>query len=317
MNKTGYLKLEKTKSGLSDKFRALREEQLPWYEQEALKHFGLKRLPQQSADDFIRQSLGKSPNDDNRKRKTKQYYVANVVGYLSVMNKLLNDKFLENFEKQEEDKLVVYNYHRVIRNLLFDSLVLLNEFSCHVLKDEPKYGCGKGYQQHSMTIYQSLRQSIYGQASFHSFIEVQPDLSISLIRQLVELRLRRAFGVLGWYDANIESLEPLPLGALLEVLKRFEKDIDFSMPLDCLIRIYGWSNIFMHTGFKDCSWKHIFVTDYIAEFAMGKREKMSVKSGISLSADVQHQIVKELEKNHPKGAKILRCEPEAAIKGKV
>lgn len=314
MKKSDYTKIEKSQSALFDKFRAIRDEQLEWYEKEALKLFCLKRLPQTNDNDHIRQILGKSPNNEKRLMAGKQYYIANATVYISVMKGLLTDDFIEHFsEKNQLDDLVIYNYYRVVRNLLFDSLVLLNEFSCLVLKDEPKYGCGKGYQQHSVTLYQSLRQSIYGQASFHSFVEVEPDLSISIIRQLVELRLRRAFGVLGWYDPNSKSMEPLSLSLLLTVLEQYKDDIDFSMPFDCLTRIYGWSNIFLHTGIKDCSWKHIFVKDYIAEFAMGKRDKYSSKNGIALPKITLQRIHDELESKHPKGAKVIQCDPQASI----
>lgn len=314
MKKSEYLKIEKSQAELHKKFRALRDGQLAWYENEALNLLGLKKLPKKNDDDLIRQTLGKSPNDERRKQQNKQYYVANVSTFLTVINELLTDAFIDNFsDKHEQDDLVIYNYYRVIRNLLFDSLVLLNEYSCTVLRVEPKYGCGKGYHQHNFTLYQSLRQSIFGQASFHSFIEVEPDLSISIIRQLVELRLRRGFGVLGWYDPTTQSLEPLPLSMLLAVLEKYQQDIDFSMPFDCLTRIYGWSNIFLHTGIKDCSWKHIFVKNYIAEFAMGKREKYSTSNGITLPKATLQTIMNELESGHPRGAKVITCDPQSKM----
>lgn len=313
---TDYLlKIEKSQSGLFSKFESLLNHELGWFENEALRQFGIKRFPNKNGDQLIQQILGKSPNDENKKKSGKEYYIANAMTYLKVVKEILTDDFIKKFgPKESVDELTIYNYHQVFQNLIFDSLVLLNEYCVNVKKVEPEYGCGKGYSQHTLTLYQSLRQSIFGQSSFHSFIEVEPDLSISIIRQLVELRVRRAFGVLGWYLPNTQSMEPLALTVLFDVIKPYAEEIDFSIPFDCLVRIYGWSNIFLHLGIKDCSWKHIFVKDYLIEFALGKRSSMNSNSGIALSQTTLDNIVNELESDHPKNAQVIRCKPEAEIR---
>lgn len=179
------------------------------------------------------------------------------------------------------------------------------------------YSCGKSPYQHTLTLYQSLRQSIYGQSSYHSFIEVEADLSISIIRQLLEIRVRRAFGVLGFYDPLKNSVDPLSMSKIFDVLKKYESKIDFSMPFDCLVRIYGWSNIFLHTGLKEYSWKHIFVTNYLKEFALGKppsKKGGSVDSGITIDSEsILTEIHKELEQGHPQDVQVITCKPEAKI----
>jgi hypothetical protein len=311
---TDYLNIEKSKSGLFAKFKALIDSELSWFENEALRHFGLNKLPSRNPDQLIQQILGKSPNDQQKKMEGKEYYIGNAITFLKVIREILTENFVNNFGPERTvDDLTIYNYHRVFQNLLFDSLVLLNEYCVNVKKSKPEYGCGKGYSQHTLTLYQSLRQSIFGQSSYHSFIEVEPDLSISIIRQLIELRVRRAFGVLGWYLPGTQSMEPLALTKLFDVLKPYTKEIDFSMPLDCLIRIYGWSNIFLHIGIKEDSWKHIFVKNYLKKFALGKNPSMSVNSGIVIPQPILDKIVNDLESNNPKGAQIIRCKPEVKI----
>ena len=161
-----------------------------------------------------------------------------------------------------------------------------------------------------------MRQSIYGQSSFHAFREIEPDLAISIIRQLIELRVRRAFGVLGWYEPNSQSIEPLPMNQIFRVLNQHRSDVDFSIPFDCLVRIYGWSNIFLHIGIKESSWKHIFVTNYLKEFALGKvpsTNGWSVNSGMTVKQSILDTIINELEAAHPKNAEIIRCKPEAVL----
>lgn len=318
MNQTDYLHIDKSQYGLYSKFRALKDIQINWYKSEVLKHFKLKRLPSICDDEIIQQTLAKSPNDNEKKLINKTYYVSNAIAYLKTINNLLSEDFITNFSKSFEgdEPLIVYNYHRIFQNLLFDSLVLLNDYRQNVENKQPIYQCGKNNNQHNQTIYQSLRQSIYGQSSFHSFITVQPDLSISIIRQLVELRVRRAFGILAWYDNSKSSIEVMPMNSLFEIIKKYEDNIEFSMPFDCLIRVYGWSNIFLHSGIKEYSWKHIFVTNYLKEFALGKPPNpsgFSVYSGIALEQMVLDNLIIDLKTLKPEGFELISCKPEAHI----
>ncbi len=309
-----YLKIEKSQSGLFSKFNSLIDSELSWFECEALKHFEINQLPCKNGNQLVQQILGKSPNDEKIKKSGREYYIANSIAYLQVVRELLTADFISKFNPEKTvNELTIYNYHRVLQSLLFDSLALLNEYCINVKNIEPEYCCGKGYSQHTLTLYQSLRQSIFGQSSYHSFIDVEPDLSISIIRQMIELRVRRAFGVLGWYFPDTQSMEPLALTVLFDAIKPYAKDIDFSIPLDCLIRIYGWSNIFLHIGIKDCSWKPILVKNQLIEFAIGKKGSSSVNSGIVLSQTILDKIVIDLESNHLNGAQIIRCQPESNI----
>jgi len=317
MNSMTYLDIEKTQKGLHEKFKRLVSVELDWYEKEAIALLGKKRLPSLKDDQLIQQMLAKSPNDEKKKLADPAYYTANVVAYLKVCRELLHPDFIKHFEVvpgSEIDELVVYNYHRLFQGLLFDSLVLLNEFAVRVKGVPEPYGCGKNLWQHHMTMYQSLRQSIFGQASFHSFIEVESDLAISIIRQIVELRVRRAFGVLGWFQPTTQSLEPLAMSKLFEEINKHKSDVDLSIPLECLIRIYGWSNIFLHTGIKEYAWKSMVVKEYLKEFCLGKRNQYNLNGGVVVTKSVLAAIVASLEQAHPSGAQVIQIEPEAVVK---
>ncbi|SDW33704.1 hypothetical protein [Nitrosomonas communis] len=318
MNDSKYRKIEKNQQGLHDKFLHLVTTELDWYEREALALLGKKRLPALQDNQIIQQMLAKSPNDENKKLSDPAYYTANVVAYLKVCKDILQPNFIKQFDVSSGgvlDDLIIYNYHRLFRALLFDSLVLLNEYAYRIKERvEPPYGCGKNLSQHHMTMYQSLKQSIFGQASFHSFTEIQPDLAVSIIRQIVELRVRRAFGVLGWYQPQTQSVEPLPISKLFEEIKKHESDIDLSVPLECLMRIYGWSNIFLHTGIKDYIWKPIVVKQYLKEFCLGKQGQYNVNGGVVVTKSVLAAIVRSLEQAHPAGAQIIIINPEAVVK---
>ena len=101
MNHQEYLKIEETQSGLFSKFGSLRDNQLSWYESQALDHFGLKRLPSPGFNELIQQVLAKSPNDLEKKKKDKTYYVANVVAYLTIIRDLLSNSFVDKFSNAD------------------------------------------------------------------------------------------------------------------------------------------------------------------------------------------------------------------------
>lgn len=318
-----YLNIERSQHGLYSKFLSLIDDELVWYENEALKQFGLSKLPKRQSDQLIQQMIGKSPDDDLKKKSNKLYYISNVIAYLHVTRNMLTADFIDKFDiKNKLDDVKIYNYYHLFQALIFDSLVLLNEYCVNIKKTEAEYGVGKPIVQHTLPLYQSLRQFIYGQSSFHSFIDMEPDVSIVIIRQLIELKIRRAFGVLGWYNIDSESMTPMPLTHIFDTIKTHQKEIDFSIPLDCLIRIYGWANIFLHIGIKDYVWKHIFVANYIKEFAIGKNDKINVSDGIVIPKQVLDEIHNTLEndaknearkKQRSENIKIISCNPEARI----
>jgi len=123
MDKSEYLRLNGNQSGLLAKFKSLLDSGLDWYSSEALQLFELKRFPSRKDDQLIQQILSKSPNDEKKKTKGKDYYFSNALTFIKVLKNLLSIDFIQRFESQEIDDLTIYNYHRVIRNLLFDSLV--------------------------------------------------------------------------------------------------------------------------------------------------------------------------------------------------
>lgn len=72
--------------------------------------------------------------------------------------------------------------------------------------------------------------------------------SIAIIRQLVELRIRRAFGVLSYVDESNGNLRPLDLSIVFECIKKYEKNIEFPLKLENIERIYKWANMYVHSG---------------------------------------------------------------------
>lgn len=315
-----FIDIKETKESIIDKLEYLKREGLNEYLQFAISEMGLKRLPSKKNDQIIEQIIAKSPNDLNIKVKNPEHYKAHLCCIKHVLNEmLLNEPFLENLRKckvEVEKDLVVYNYYNLLREILFDMALLIQDYNQTINGVLPtKFSLGKNLYQSDFTLYQLLPQIIFGQVSFQSFIEREPNVSIAIIRQVIELRIRKAFGILGTYDKAKDSFEPLPLGQVFDEIKKHQKDIDFAIPLANIIRINGWSNIFMHSGMKDYTWTLIFVYRYLHEFAKGRTDgkSWSSNSGIRLKQETLDKIIDGLEqtlKNYSPNLELYKIKPD-------
>ena len=75
-----------------------------------------------------------------------------------------------------------------------------------------------------MNLHQVLRQNLYGQQSLHSFVDMETSCSIAIIRQIIELRIRRAFVIIVFLDKD-ENVKPLNMSSIFNVLKKNKKEI--------------------------------------------------------------------------------------------
>lgn len=323
MNLKEFIELEKTKQSVLLKLNYLKQAGLDEYLCFACSVLGLKRVPQKGNNEIIEQIIPSSPNDINKKVKNKEHYKAHLSCIEFVLNKyFLNDGFLKNFEAyipELNDDLVIYNYYNLLREILFDMSLIIQDFNWAVKKLPPdKFKVAKNLYQHDFTLHKLLPQFIYGQGSFHSYIDREPFVSISIIRQIIELKIRNAFGIMGSYDTSTDSYEPLALSLIFDELKRHQNEIDFAIPLANIIRINGWSNMYLHTGMKDYLWTIIFVHDYLHEFIAGREQNggWSINSGIRIKKQTLERIRQNVENNlkvQKPNSKLFKTAPDIFI----
>lgn len=319
-----FIELKETKESIIEKLEYLKKEGLQNYLDFSISEMGIKKMPNKKHDQIIEQIIAKSPNDLNVKVKNKEHYKAHLCCLKQVLEEMfLHDGFIENFKKykvEEEKDLVIYNYYNVLREILFDMALLIQDYN-HIFKEKSSndFQIAKNLYQRDFSLYQLIPQFIFGQGSFHSYIEREPFVSIAIIRQVIELRIRRAFGIMGIYDKSKDSFEPFPLGQLFDEIKKFQSEIDFAIPLTNIIRINGWANIFMHSGMKDYSWTPIFVYRYLHEFIKGRKQgnSWSSNSGIILTEETLSKIINAIElkiKGINSDLEIHKSKPDIFIK---
>lgn len=68
-------------------------------------------------------------------------------------------------------------------------------------------------------------------------------MHIKLLLEILKtmLRMRRAFATITYIDQN-DNIKPLDMSKLFEVLKEYEKEIEWPIKLSSFERIYKWGN---------------------------------------------------------------------------
>lgn len=121
-----------------------------------------------------------------------------------------------------------------------------------------------------LAFYQGARQTIYGHGSWRlSFSDNHSDLATATIRQAVEIRLRRAFGIFGKIKKEDDAIVPIPLSDLLESIDTHRDSISFPIRFENIKRIYGWSNMYLHAALKFYAWCPPRVLSFLRLFLLG------------------------------------------------
>jgi len=300
MDISRFKKLERSYDSLLEKFEYLIPEGLKVYESFSAKLFGLNELPDKANEQIAEQIFYKNLNDRENKFTQKLYYISNALCFINVTKTILTEDFINSFKQYfpKNDDVLVYNYHHLFQYLLYDSILLLKDFEKDIVgKDSGRFKIWKNRNQHNLTLYHNLKQDIFGQISFHSSKDLEMDFSVTRIRNMIEVRLRQAFDIMGAYSSVSDSFHPISMENIFSILKRNSDDIIVDIPIHIIQRIYGWANIYVHAGIKDYLWKSIFILDYFKTFMSGKtiNGKWNADSGIRISKETYTKIRNELK----------------------
>ena len=149
-----------------------------------------------SPDDLVAAALPKSIGDLEKKIQGDAFYRAHATWFLEEM-----DYVIACVPKHVADPVAASALREVllfVRPVMLDSVLLFEDWGRHRAGVPGVYGMHKNIAEHMMAFYQGARQTIYGHGSFKlSFIDNHADLATATIRQAIEIRLRRAFGIMG------------------------------------------------------------------------------------------------------------------------
>ena len=280
-------------------------------EEHLLKSLQLKKWCNYSDDEVIDSILAKTNMERINKKKQKDYYNANGKCAIDIL------KFIFTQDLYEKLKLapafVKNNYYHILKYIMIDIDQLINEYEKNI-KNSNKYCSNPHRPIHTMALHNVLRQSVYGRASFHSFADIEIDASIAVVRQMIELRMRRAFAALALIDTN-GNICPLDLSNVFDVLKKYN-NIVYPGKLTSIERIYKWSNLYIHSGVGDYAWITYFLERYLRPFSFGEKKSdgsWSYANGIRLPKETFEKIEQDIAALNSK-FNVLKCKPECEIK---
>ena len=294
-----------------DYLKYLLDSGLKEIEADLLQSFDLKHWINYNDEDMISSMLFKSEVDYQKKIQQINYYNAHGKCAIDVLKRLFSKDRYAKLKNAPRD--VRNTYYEILKRILreLEQLVNLHQIK---LGNNAQFPATTRVPIHTMSFHNLLRQSIYGFYSFDSFSDYEPANAITVIRQIIELRIRKAIGIMGFKDQD-ENPVNLPLSTLFEILNKYP-DIKYPVKRENIIRIYKWANYYVHSGKSDWSWIPIFIEKYLTDFSLGvvnnKTNSWDYKNSFKISQTTLDKIKQDVKSLKPE-LTLFECVPECEI----
>lgn len=265
------------------------------------KMFKLKKLQNRNPEQIIEGILATSPKELDKKRKDKNYYHCNALCLLQTIKRIYNPKLCQALNNENVPKSVIDNYEYILKSMLLDLQEVCNLYN-NINKDL-KYNSNIDSRYiHYSSVHQVLRQSLFGNFSFDSFNHMEICSSIAVIRQLIELRIRRAFGVISYIEKDSGKLLPLELSLIFECIKNYKNKITLPISIENVERIYKWSNMYVHSGKCELAWIPYYLEYILRSLSFGEKTQTGydVKNSIVVPENIISKIHEDLLEGKPK-----------------
>jgi hypothetical protein len=261
-----------------------------WYESEGKQKFidafqyetGIALNPSSDNDARIGAALCRNPGDRQGKLSGSAFYRAHAEWFLIEMDSVRANVPREDSSSENSAKfLTVLTF---IQLALSDSVQLFEDWGTgHANVPGAFNPFSKNEHTYLPNLYSGAKQTIYGHGTFKLSDSLSyPEIAIASIRQALEIRLRRGFGLVGKVSMRDGSLHPVALSELLEAIDAVREEILLPISFPNLTRIYSWANFIIHSGMRDYAWAAPRVLSYLREFFVGVDGTHSIYSGIRL-----------------------------------
>ncbi len=219
------------------------------------------------SDSRIAAALPKSIGDFERKVKSKAYYKAMADLFILEMDHIVS---IGNMNSTVDESFYYSQTQRFVKTLLLDSLCLFSDWGRNVPEFVVEFGVGRSGAIHMPAFYHGATQIIYGHGTPGlSLADSHAELTGAIIRQGLENRLRRAFGIYTKKCKSDNSPHPIMFSSFLKTLKDHCADVHMSVPIENIARIYHWANLIVHHGFRDYGWTQPRVLSYLQPILVG------------------------------------------------
>ncbi len=240
---------------------------------------------------LVEHGFPKNINEYEGKTAWGNYYVANALMFLRT-----TDHIFTGIATLTADAPEIFwtNVFGITQKLYLDSLVLIDDWATYTQHVPGVVGVGKNRFETPMALYHSALQLIYGNLRPFAFADNHSDAAINQLRMAIELRLRDGFGIFAKTDKSGDVV-PLPLKTIIEAIKIHKTDIDFAVPFEHIERLYGWANIYMHSGLKQYTWSPIVALTYLRAFLL---EKAGIAATLGTIRQVQSAAEALIDKSN-------------------
>ncbi len=157
--------------------------------------------------------------------------------------------------KKSGNRIQVLDELRLLKEMTFETIVFLDSANYHIRGTFAGYEWGKRNVIHSAEAFSAsqmlLRSRIY-ESSMGEFA-VRPT-SIFLLRQAIEIRLKNIFGIDRITDDR-GKIERIPGSVFVELVRGNEDAVDFPVKASLLMKIYNWTQYYIHGGFIPYIWE--------------------------------------------------------------
>lgn len=262
---------------------------------------------------ILRDIYPKNPSDEFKKRENHNYFRSNFNAFYNIFWEILEKINTQSPPRSKGImKLMIQNYSHLFNCAYLDSKVCINEYFEKVKKEDPPFPVWPSDIQHTVALYNACNQIFYGQVSYNSYSDIDVRSAINLIRALIELRLKRGVAIFAVIDQDKKCTIPFGMRKLLSVYGRYVKSekIQFAVPFSDVVRIYQWSNMYLHSGVgRIYVWLPIFALEYLRPLILGigfVDGELNRSSGIRIDKkDLKHfhgefliELNKSSKKNH-------------------
>jgi hypothetical protein len=193
----------------------------------------------------------------------------------------------------------IYNLHVGLEAIMDYGIILLEQAGHCILNLPGAYGGWARRQEYPLEIFYGAKQIIYGRFSGLAPDDAAPFTPVAVLRTAIENRLRSAYGVYGYYDHTNKSIRHINLRGLFDAIRPHLSQIEFVVDFHDIVRIYHWSNPYLHAGWRDFPWVPGYALEYLHPLFADSRETpnggWSVNGGIRMPREVWRQIRRSFE----------------------
>lgn len=147
----------------------------------------------------------------------------------------------------------IENCIEFLNDFVLDYISTLDEYDSLMKGSRISSGYGKRNVLNTMDVLQAIKALLYNeQDRLDSFIRIP--LSVLVIRQYIELRLKNAIGVTMIIEKN-GSIFKHGGQAIIDWYKKYKKDITLPIGIALISKIYRWANLYVHIGLIPKIWQ--------------------------------------------------------------